>query len=111
VFKNKIKKKTFINYEKTSSHLPHSFGSYHSLLQRIHCAQSGIFGIFLSILTYIQTKTEFKNRTFLTLFVTSIFSSLAFAWFGDAISFVAVFISLFIEIQRNLSETKTISIY
>lgn len=56
----------------------------------------GIFGIFLSILTYIQTKTEFKNRTFLTLFVTSIFSSLAFAWFGDAISFVAVFISLFL---------------
>jgi len=56
----------------------------------------GIFGIFLSILTYIQTKPEFKSRTFLTLFVTSIFSSLAFAWFGDAISFAAVFVSLFL---------------
>jgi len=56
----------------------------------------GIFGIFLSILTYAQTKTEFKNRMFLTLFVTSIFSSLAFAWFGDAVSFAAVFISLFL---------------
>jgi len=56
----------------------------------------GIFGIFLSILTYIQTKPEFKRRTFLTLFVTSIFSSLAFAWFGDAISFAAVFVSLFL---------------
>lgn len=56
----------------------------------------GIFGIFLSILTYSQTKPEFRTRTFLTLFVTSIFSSFAFAWFGDAISFIAVFVSLFL---------------
>lgn len=56
----------------------------------------GILGIFLSILTFIQTKSEFRTRTFLTLFVTSIFSSFAFAWFGDAISFVAVFVSVFL---------------
>jgi len=56
----------------------------------------GIFGILLSILTFIQTKSEFRTRTFLTLFVTSIFSSFAFAWFGDAISFVAVFVSIFL---------------
>ncbi|WP_027384763.1 DUF4153 domain-containing protein [Epilithonimonas caeni] len=56
----------------------------------------GIFGVFLSILTFTQTKPEFKNKTFLTLFVTSIFSSLAFAWFGDTISFVAVFVSVFL---------------
>lgn len=56
----------------------------------------GILGIFLSILTFIQTKSEFRNKTFLTLFVTSIFSSFAFAWFGDAISFVAVFVSVFL---------------
>lgn len=56
----------------------------------------GIFGIFLSILTYSQTKPEFRTKTFLTLFVTSIFSSFAFAWFGDAISFIAVFVSLFL---------------
>lgn len=56
----------------------------------------GIFGIFLSILTFIQTKSEFRTKTFLTLFVTSIFSSFAFAWFGDAISFVAVFVSVFL---------------
>ncbi len=56
----------------------------------------GIFGIFLSILTYSQTKPEFRTKTFLTLFVTSIFSSFAFAWFGDAISFVAVFVSVFL---------------
>ncbi|WDF46844.1 DUF4173 domain-containing protein [Chryseobacterium sp. KACC 21268] len=56
----------------------------------------GIFGIFLSILTFAQTKSEFRTKTFLTLFVTSIFSSFAFAWFGDAISFVAVFVSVFL---------------
>ena len=56
----------------------------------------GILGIFLSILTFTQTKSEFRTKTFLTLFVTSIFSSLAFAWFGDAISFVAVFVSVFL---------------
>ncbi|MCD9856286.1 DUF4173 domain-containing protein [Epilithonimonas sp. JDS] len=56
----------------------------------------GIFGIFLSILTFAQTKSEFRTKSFLTLFVTSIFSSFAFAWFGDAISFVAVFVSVFL---------------
>ncbi|WP_379968742.1 DUF4173 domain-containing protein [Epilithonimonas sp. UC225_85] len=56
----------------------------------------GIFGIFLSILTFTQIKSEFRTRTFLTLFVTSIFSSFAFAWFGDAVSFAAVFVSLFL---------------
>ena len=56
----------------------------------------GIFGIFLSILTFTQTKSELRTKSFLTLFVTSIFSSFAFAWFGDAISFTAVFVSLFL---------------
>ncbi|TDX85939.1 DUF4173 domain-containing protein [Epilithonimonas xixisoli] len=56
----------------------------------------GIFGIFLSILTFTQTKSDLRDKTFLTLFVTSIFSSFAFAWFGDAISFVAVFVSVFL---------------
>jgi len=56
----------------------------------------GILGIFLSILTYIEPKAESRNRTFLALFVTSVFSSFAFAWFGDAISFSAVFVSVFL---------------
>lgn len=54
----------------------------------------GIFGLFLSILTYAQTKPEIRTRKFLTLFVCTIFSSFAFAWFGDAVSFGAVFISV-----------------
>ena len=56
----------------------------------------GIFGILISILTFTQTKSEFRSKTFLTFFVTSIFSSFAFAWFGDAISFVAVLVSVFL---------------
>lgn len=56
----------------------------------------GIFGIFLAILTYTQTKPEIRTRKFLTLFVCTIFSSFAFAWFGDGISFIAVFTSLFL---------------
>ena len=56
----------------------------------------GVFGIFLSILTFTQTKSELRDRTFLTLFVTSIFSSFAFAWFGDEVSFLAIFVSVFL---------------
>jgi len=56
----------------------------------------GIFGILLSILTFTQTKSELRTKSFLTLFITSIFSSFAFAWFGDAISFTAIFVSIFL---------------
>ncbi|RRQ46698.1 DUF4173 domain-containing protein [Chryseobacterium sp. SC28] len=56
----------------------------------------GILGIFLSILTYSQTDKKLRDRPFLLLFVTSLFSSFAFAWFGDAVSFVAVFSSVFL---------------
>ena len=56
----------------------------------------GILGIVMSILTLIHTKSELRTRSFLTLFATSIISSFAFAWFGDAISFVAVFSSVFL---------------
>lgn len=56
----------------------------------------GILGILLSILTFTQTEPRLRTRKFMALFVTSVFSSLAFAWFGDAISFVAVFGSVFL---------------
>ena len=56
----------------------------------------GILGLFMSVLTFIQTNSELRTKGFFILFVTSIFSSVAFAWFGDAISFVAVFVSVFL---------------
>lgn len=56
----------------------------------------GILGIVVSVLTYFHTPERNRTRSFLILFVTSIFSSFAFAWYGDFVSFLAVFTSLFL---------------
>ncbi len=56
----------------------------------------GILGILVSVLTYFNTEESHKTKTFLALFVTSILSSFAFAWYGDFVSFLAIFASLFI---------------
>lgn len=50
----------------------------------------GIIGIIYSLLTFFRTSKENRTRTFLFLFVTSILSSIAFAWYGDMPSFLAV---------------------
>lgn len=69
----------------------------------------GILGIVVSILTYFNTEERNKTRTFLMIFVTSILSSFAFAWYGDFPSFLAVFTSLFLLsfISKN-KELKTL---
>jgi len=54
----------------------------------------GILGIVYAVLTLYKTSEKNRTRTFLTLFVTSVFACFAFAWFGDFISFVAVVFSL-----------------
>jgi hypothetical protein len=56
----------------------------------------GILGIVVSVLTYFNTEESHKTKTFLALFVMSILSSVAFAWYGDFVSFLAIFASLFI---------------
>ena len=56
----------------------------------------GILGIIVSVLTYFNTEESHKTKAFLALFVMSILSSFAFAWYGDFVSFLAVFTSLFI---------------
>lgn len=56
----------------------------------------GILGVIVSVLTYFNTEERNKTRTFLLLFLTSILSSFAFAWYGDFVSFLAVFSSLFL---------------
>lgn len=56
----------------------------------------GILGIVVSVLTYFNTEESHKTKTFLALFVMSILSSFAFAWYGDFVSFLAIFVSLFI---------------
>jgi len=56
----------------------------------------GILGIIVSILVYFNTEERNKTKTFLIIFATSILSSFAFAWYGDFVSFLAVFSSLFL---------------
>ncbi|WP_312346354.1 DUF4153 domain-containing protein [Chryseobacterium binzhouense] len=54
----------------------------------------GILGISYSVFTIIKTPKRNHNKVFLLLFVTSILSSLAFAWFVDFASFLALVLSL-----------------
>lgn len=54
----------------------------------------GILGIIYVLLTLFKTPEKNKTKTFYLLFVTSILSSIAFAWYGDFASFLAVVSSL-----------------
>ncbi len=54
----------------------------------------GIFALFLAFFTLHRTPKKNRTRTFFELLVTSVFSSTAFIWFGDVISFFAVAVSL-----------------
>lgn len=54
----------------------------------------GLFGFAITILNFFITKKELHTRTFYFLFITSLISDVAFAWFGDFPSFMAVVISI-----------------
>lgn len=54
----------------------------------------GILGIVYALLTWYKTPERNRTRTFLILFVTSILSSFAFAWFRDFPSLLAIVSSL-----------------
>ena len=56
----------------------------------------GILGISYALLTLLNTPEANRTRTFLVLFIMSILSSVAFAWYGDFVSFLAVFMSMFL---------------
>jgi len=56
----------------------------------------GILGIVYALLTLYQTPEKNRTPTFLILFVTGFLSSVAFAWYADFVSFLAVFTSLFL---------------
>ena len=61
----------------------------------------GILGIGYSLLTLFKTLEKNRTKTFLILLVTSILSSIAFAWYGDFPSFLAVVISLLLLSYRS----------
>lgn len=50
----------------------------------------GILGVIYAILTLYKTPEKNRTKDFLILFVTSILSNVAFAWYGDFASFLAV---------------------
>lgn len=54
----------------------------------------GILGVAYACFTLYRTSERNRTRVFLTLFTTSMLSSIAFAWYGDFPSFLAVVLSL-----------------
>lgn len=61
----------------------------------------GILSVLYSVLTLFKTTERNRSKTFLLLFATSILSSIAFAWFGDISSFLALTISLLLLTFRS----------
>ncbi len=69
----------------------------------------GILGISVALLTLFKTKERNKTRTFLALFATSVLSSVAFAWYGDFPSFLALVSSLFLlALKSRTKELKSL---
>ena len=61
----------------------------------------GILGLVYSFLTLFKTDRRNRTKTFFFLFITSILSSAAFAWYGDFSSFLAVVSSLLLLAYRS----------
>lgn len=61
----------------------------------------GILGIAYALLTYFKTPQKNRTRTFYFLVATSILSSIAFAWYGDFVSFLAVLTSISLMVFKS----------
>lgn len=61
----------------------------------------GIIGIIYAVLTLFRTPKRNKTKTFNFLFITSVLSSIAFAWYGDFPSFLALATSLLLLGYRS----------
>ena len=61
----------------------------------------GILGIAYSVLTLFKTPERNRTKTFLILLVTSVLSSIAFAWYGDFPSLLAVVSSVLLLSYRS----------
>ncbi|SFH78769.1 DUF4153 domain-containing protein [Halpernia frigidisoli] len=75
----------------------------------------GFLGISYSILLFFYTQKINQTKTFFILFALSIFSSLAFAYYADFPSFLAVFFSVFLlafkSQNRNLKSILAIPVF
>ncbi|MCD0471155.1 DUF4173 domain-containing protein [Flavobacterium sp. JAS] len=71
-----------------------------------------IFGLFLTCLISYSFQDRFVDRSHLILVVTSVLSCLAFAWYGDFASFLALAMSvLFLQFKTQDSQLKIIQIF
>lgn len=61
----------------------------------------GILGIIYTLLTGYKTPEKNRTRIFQVLFITSVLSSVAFAWYGDFPSFLAITSSLLLLSYRS----------
>lgn len=61
----------------------------------------GILSLVYSALTLFKTPEKNRTRTFMILLVTSVLSGIAFAWYGDFASFLAVVSSLLLLSYRS----------
>ncbi|KAF2514187.1 DUF4153 domain-containing protein [Flavobacterium foetidum] len=72
----------------------------------------GIFGIFLTAMICFLYQDRFVSRTHLILVITSVLSSIAFAWYGDFPSFLALALSvLFLQFKTQHNEIKILQIF
>lgn len=69
----------------------------------------GILGIVYTFLLLFKTPERNKTKTFFILFLCSILSSVAYAWYGDFISFFAILTSVFLlAFKSKTKELKSI---
>jgi len=61
----------------------------------------GVLAIVYSALTVFRTPEKNRTRTFMVILIASIFSGIAFAWYGDFASFLAVVSSLLLLSYRS----------
>ncbi|KDN56065.1 DUF4153 domain-containing protein [Flavobacterium seoulense] len=71
----------------------------------------GLFGMTLIGLICYFFQEKFTTRLHLILVITSVLSCLAFAWYGDFVSFLAVFLSIvFLQFKTQESNLKMIQV-
>jgi hypothetical protein len=71
-----------------------------------------IFGLVLTGIICYFFQDRFTSRSHLVLVVTSIFSSIAFAWYGDFVSFLALALSvIFLQFKTQETNLKIVQVF
>ncbi|WP_228410958.1 DUF4153 domain-containing protein [Chryseobacterium taklimakanense] len=69
----------------------------------------GVLGISYSLILLVSIPKKLRTRTFFVLFIMSVFSSAAFAWYGDFASFVATIMSVaLLSFKAKSKELKSV---